>query len=87
MSLYRQIRRLQKILKTGQRRSRYQRWEIVLTGKTVTIRTTDLERLYRGITPHPISSTKISKKAYRNLDDATKGYKELVRRKKSAGYS
>jgi len=87
MSLYRQIRRLQKVLKTGQRRCKYRRWEIIQKGKNITVQTTDLERLYRGITPHPISPTKISKKAYSNLNDATKGYKELVRRKKSAGYS
>jgi gas vesicle protein len=78
---------LRKTLKSSVRRYKYRRWEIIRKGKNIMVRTTDFERLYRGITPHPISSTKISKKAYRNLDDATKGYKELVRRKKSAGYS
>ena len=87
MSKYGQSICLQKLLKESQRRCLYRRWEIILTGKNITLRTIDLERMYRGITPHPISTTKISKRAYRDLDDATKGFKELIRRKKSAGYS
>ena len=78
---------LRKTLKSSVRRYKYRRWEIIRKGKNITVRTIDLERLYRGITPHPISSSKISKIAYSNLDDTTKGYKELITRKKSAGYS
>jgi len=78
---------LEKVLKSGHRRSRYRRWEITLTGKSITIRTTNLERMYRGITPSPTSSTKISRKVFSNLDNATKVFKKLIRRKKFAGYS
>lgn len=56
--------RLQKTLKEGLRRSVYRRWEAEVKGKVLITKTTDLERMYRGNTPYPISRAKVTRRTY-----------------------
>ncbi len=60
--------RLQKTLKEGLRRCVYRRWEAEVRGKVLIIKTTDLERMYRGNTPYPIKVPEIRKYRLQTID-------------------
>jgi hypothetical protein len=78
--------RLQKTLKEGLRRCVYRRWEAEVQGSSFCSRTIDLERMYRGNTPHPIGKPKVGRKPYPNRMLAEAIILQAKRRRLASGY-
>ncbi len=78
--------RLQKTLKEGLRRCVYRRWEASVKGAMLIMKSTDLERMYRGNTPYPIGKPKANRRTYGSPSLAKLALKCAHERRKSAGY-
>ena len=78
--------RLQKTLKEGLRRCVYRRWEAAVKGKVLITKTTDLERLYRGNTPYPISRGKVTRRTYPCGALSKASFLKAKRRRLTTGY-
>jgi len=79
--------RLQKTLKEGLRRCVYRRREAAIKGATVITRVTELERMYRGNTPYPIGSSRVSRRQYAGPSLARAALHSAVSRRHDLGYS
>jgi len=78
--------RLQKTLKEGLRRCVYRRWEAVVKGNVLIMKTTDLERMYRGNTPYPIGKVRRTCLTYAGCALAKKALQAIVARRHKQGY-
>lgn len=73
-------------LKQSVRRCLYRRWEGKVVGREVRTKTVDLERMYRGNTPYPISKARQAISTYPNRAEATQALKMMSARRKALGY-
>ncbi len=78
--------RLQKTLKEGLRRCVYRRREASVKGAVLIMKTTDLERMYRGNTPYPIGKPKVTRRTYGSPSLAKLAFQRANERRKLAGY-
>jgi hypothetical protein len=78
--------RLQETLKEGLRRCVYRRWEASVKGAVLITQTTDLERMYRGNTPYPIGTPKVTRRTYGSSALAKSALRRLIIRRKAEGY-
>ena len=78
--------RLQKTLKEGLRRCVYRRWEAEVQGSVLIMKTVDLERMYRGNTPYPMSRPKVSRRNYAAATLAKDALGRAYARREANGY-
>jgi hypothetical protein len=78
--------RLQKTLKEGLRRCVYRRWEAKVEGAVLIMKTTDLERMYRGNTPYPIGKPKVTRRTYGSPSLAKLALQRAQELRKAARY-
>ena len=78
--------RLQKTLKEGLRRCVYRRWEAEVKGRVLITKTTDLERMYRGNTPYPIGTAKVTRRTYGSHGHANEACRRLAQTRMRLGY-
>lgn len=78
---------LQKTLKEGLRRCVYRRWEAEVKGNVLTMKTTDLERLYRGNTPYPTTKPRRRILRYQTKAASLAALGLATRRRYRQGYS
>lgn len=77
---------LRKSLKEGLRRCVYRRWEAEVQGSVLIMKTTDLERMYRGNTPYPMSRPKVSRRNYASATSAKNALRRACARRQANGY-
>jgi hypothetical protein len=77
---------LQKTLKEGLRRCVYRRWVVEVKGTVLITKTTDLERMYRGNTPYPMSRPKVSRQTYASAALAKTALQRARARRQADGY-
>lgn len=78
---------LQKILKEGLRRCVYRRWEGSVSGKVLRTRTIELERMYRGNTPYPITKSPITQTLFSTPADALAALRRRMTTRRAQGYA
>jgi len=77
---------LQKTLKESLRRCVYRRWEASVKGAVLIMKTTDLERMYRGNTPYPIGKPKVTRRTLASPSVARLNLVTAIARRKRAGF-
>ena len=78
---------LQKTLKEGLRRCAYRRWQAEVKGNVLIMKTTDLERLYRGNTPYPTMKPRRRILRYQTKAASLAALGLATRRRYRQGYS